>query len=89
MTVADENVREFVHERFRAADAKLDRALSDLQTITRRLASLESRFTSLDHSIAHIHERIDVSQQQLDGIVRSLGRIERRLDLADEGGSTA
>lgn len=87
MTVADENVREFVHERFRATDAKLDRLLFELQTITRRLTSLESRFTSLDHSVAHVHERIDVSQQQLDGIGHKLDRIERRLNLTDDGGS--
>jgi predicted nucleic acid-binding Zn-ribbon protein len=75
--------RDFVHERFRHIDAKLDRILASNEATNVRLTSMERRLTALDGSIVEVHERMDGMQGQLDSIGRRLDRIERRLELSD------
>lgn len=84
MTENTTDLREFVHERFRKTDEKLDRLLAEMSTVGRRLTSIENRITSLDHSVAHVHERIDVMQKQLDDVGQRLSRIEKHADLYKE-----
>lgn len=79
MTENSSDLKDFVHERFRKTDEKLDRALMELSAIGRRLTSIEARITTVDHNVAHVHERIDVMQHQLD----DFSRIEKRLDLVE------
>ena len=78
-----DDIKDFVHERFRNLDAKLDRILATSDTTTVRLASIERRITALEGSVVEVHERMDGMQGQLDGIGRRLDRIERRLELSD------
>lgn len=75
--------KDFVHERFRHLDAKLDKLLAGSEATNVRLASMERRFTGLEGSVVEVHERMDGVQKQLDGIGRRLDRIERRLELSD------
>ena len=77
------DIKGFVHERFRRVDEKLDRILAAGEATTVRLASIESRVTSREASIAHVHERKDGVQKQLDNVGGRLDRIERRIDLVD------
>lgn len=83
----DTGIADFVHERFRRIDGKLDRILDAIETLTRRVGSLEARMTTLEqnqaHGFAHLHERIDLMQGQLDKVNERLGRIEKRLDLVE------
>jgi flagellar capping protein FliD len=83
----DTGIADFVHERFRRIDGKLDRILDAIETLTRRQSSLEARMTALEqnqaHGFAHLHERIDLMQGQLDKVNERLGRIEKRLDLVE------
>src|SRR5262249_52952120 len=79
----DDNIRDFVHERFNRLDAKLDRILAAQDTTNQRLSSLETRVTSLEASIVHVQERMDGIQRQLDNVGQRLGHIERRLELTD------
>jgi hypothetical protein len=78
-----DDIKDFVHERFRRVDDKLDRLLAAGEATTLRLASIESRMTSLEASIVHVHERMDGVQKQLDQVGGRLDRIERRMDLVD------
>ena len=78
-----DDIKDFVHERFRRIDEKLDRILTAGEATTVRLASIESRMTSLEASIVHVHERMDGMQKQLDHVGGRLDRIERRIDLVD------
>jgi uncharacterized coiled-coil protein SlyX len=80
--MADDS-KDFVHERFRFMDAKLDRLLASSEATTVRLASIERRLTSLEGSVVEGHERMDGMQRQLDSFGRRLERIERRLELSD------
>jgi hypothetical protein len=67
----------------RRLDEKVDRVLADNGEVKARLVSLETRITSLDASVVHVHERTDFMQRQLDNIGTWLDRVERRLDLTD------
>jgi hypothetical protein len=58
-----DDIKDFVHERFRRVDDKLDRLLATGEATTQRLASIESRMTSLEASIVHVHERMDGVQK--------------------------
>jgi hypothetical protein len=75
--------KDFVHERFRYIDAKLDKLLASSETTNVRLTSMARRITALEGSIVEVHERMDGMQGQLDSIGRRLDRIERRLELSD------
>lgn len=79
----DTGIADFVHERFRRIDAKLDRILDAIETVTKRQGSLEARMTTLEHGFAHLNERIDLMQGQLDKVNERLDRIEKRLDLVE------
>jgi hypothetical protein len=61
----------------RRLDEKVDQVSRDIGEVKSRL---QTRVTSLDGSIVHVHERLDGIQQQIGGIA---DRIERRLSLAD------
>jgi archaellum component FlaC len=78
-----DDIKDFVQERFRRVDVKLDRLVATGEATTLRLASIESRMTSLEASIVHVHERMDGVQNQLDQVGGRLDRIERRIDLVD------
>jgi predicted nucleic acid-binding Zn-ribbon protein len=75
--------KDFVHERFRHIDAKLDRILASNEATNVRLTAMERRITGLEGAIVEVHERMDGMQGRLDGIGRRLDRIERRLELSD------
>jgi archaellum component FlaC len=81
--MTDDIIKDFVHERFRRIDEKLDKVLAASETTIARLASIENRMTSLESSVVHVHERLDGVQKQLDHTGGRLDRIERRIDLAD------
>lgn len=68
---------EFVHERYRRADAKLDRVLADLGDLKPRMAAVEVQLGYLTAAVGRTNERID-------GVSVRLDHIERRLDLTDE-----
>jgi hypothetical protein len=78
-----DDIKDFVHERFRYVDAKLDKLLASGEATNVRLTSMERRITALEGSVVEVHERMDGMQGQLDGIGRRLDRIERRLELSD------
>ena len=78
-----DDIKDFVHERFWRVDDKLNRLLAAGEATTLRLASIESRMTSLEASIVHVHERMDGVQKQLHQVGGPLDRIERRIDLVD------
>jgi hypothetical protein len=56
----------------RRVDDKLDRLLATGEATTLRLASIESRMTSLEASIVHVHERMDGVQKHW---IRSAGAL--------------
>jgi uncharacterized coiled-coil protein SlyX len=78
-----DDTKDFVHERFRHIDAKLDRILASNEATNVRLASIERRMTSLEGTVVEVHERMDGMQNQLDSMGQRLDRIERRLELTD------
>jgi hypothetical protein len=78
-----EDIKEFVHERFRNMDAKLDRVLAGNEATNVRLASIERRLTSLEGAVVEVLGRMDGTQGQLDRFGRRLDRIDRRLELSD------
>ena len=72
----NDNVRDFVAERFRRTDEKLDRILEAVETVTARLASLENQVAALRQDFVRLEHRVD-------GFDARLSRIERRLELKD------
>ena len=83
-----DDIRDFVHERFRHIEAKLDKILASTEAtavglIENRLTSNEGSVVHAGASIVQVHERMDGMQNQLDGIGRRLDRIKRRLELSD------
>jgi hypothetical protein len=76
MSDDQDNVRDFVSERFRRTDEKLDRLIEAAGTITARLASLENQVVALRQDFVRLEHRVD-------GFDGRLSRIERRLDLSD------
>ncbi len=74
--MSDDNVRDFVAERFRRTDEKLDRILEAVETVTARLASLENQVAALRQDFVRLEHRVD-------GFDTRLSRIERRLELKD------
>lgn len=79
MTTADTDLREFIHERFRKTDEKLDCALDYMVTVIERLGSLEKQAAGLREDVARLDHR-------LDGFEKRLARIEKRLDLVEAPG---
>ena len=67
----------------RRLDEKVDRVTGDIGEVKARLYSIETRMTSLEASIVHVHERVDGLQKQVGNVSDRLDRIERRLELAD------
>jgi hypothetical protein len=72
-----DDLREFVHERFRRTDEKLDKLVELMTGFAERLNSLERQVAGLRVDFAHLREDI----ARMDDA--RLERIERRLDLVD------
>jgi hypothetical protein len=72
-----EGLKQFIHERFRETDAKLDLVLAELSDLKPRATAVEVQLGYLMAAVGRTNERID----RVD--VR-LGRIENRLELSDE-----
>jgi hypothetical protein len=70
------DLKEFVHERFRRTDEKLDRLIDYMVTMIERQASVERQTVGLREDVARLDGR-------MDRIDRWLDRIEKRLDLHD------
>ncbi|KAB2918481.1 MAG: hypothetical protein F9K29_07900 [Hyphomicrobiaceae bacterium] len=64
-----DDLKEFVHERFRRTDEKLDRVIELLGDLRMRIGILEQQGASLSNRIDRMESRLE--------------RIERRLDLSD------
>ncbi len=71
-----DDLKEFVHERFRRTDAKLDRLIELMANFALRLGFLEQQVASLRTDFAHLRE--DFAHLRED-----LVRIDRRLDSVD------
>ncbi len=69
-----DDVIDLTRERFNRVDAKLDRILNALDTITARLSSLEEQIALQRRDLIRVEHRID-------GMDRRLAKIEKRLDL--------
>jgi uncharacterized coiled-coil protein SlyX len=76
-------LEEFIHERYRRADAKLDRVLGDLADIKGRLSSLEEKVVGVRRDIAAMDEAVVRQTIRIDRIDARLDRIEKRLDLRE------
>ena len=74
--VDEPDIKEFVHERFRPVDEKLDRLADYMVTMIDRLSSLGKQAAGLREDVARLDHR-------LDGFEKRLGRIEKRLDLSE------
>jgi septal ring factor EnvC (AmiA/AmiB activator) len=76
-----DDLKEFVHERFRRTDAKLDRLIELMANFALRLGSLEQQVASLRTDLAHLREDLVRIDRRLDSVDSRVERIERRLDL--------
>ena len=81
--MADEGILRYL----RRLDEKVDRVTNDIGEVKSRLYSIETRMTSLEASVVHVHERMDGLQRQLGNVTDRLDRIERRLELTEAGSS--
>jgi hypothetical protein len=70
-----DELKEFVHERFRRTDSKLDQLIELSTGLTQRLGSVEQQLASLRTDFAHLRE--------------DFVRIEHRLDRASIPGLSA
>jgi hypothetical protein len=77
------DIKEFIHERFARADAKLDRLIELVGGIADRLASAEKQIAGLRVDFAHMREDLVRVDHRLDAFGKRLDRIERRLELRD------
>lgn len=69
-------LREFIHERFRVVDTKLDRVIADVSDLKQRMTAVEIQVGQLVTAGGRLNERLDRLDVRLDWI-------ERRLDLVD------
>lgn len=76
-------LREFIHERFRVVDTKLDRVIADVADLKHRMGAVESQMVSVRREIVNMDEAVIRLGLRFDGIEARLDRIERRLDLVD------
>jgi hypothetical protein len=78
-----EDIREFVHERSRRTDEKLDKVVELLTGFAPRLNSLEQQVAGLRVDFAHRREDLVRIEHRLDRTDARLNHIERRLELVD------
>jgi chromosome segregation ATPase len=78
-----DDLKEFVHERFRRSDAKLDRLIELMAEFSLRLGSLEQQVAALRTDFAHLREDFVRLERRLDSLDARVERIERRLDLVE------
>jgi chromosome segregation ATPase len=74
------SLREFIHERFRRTDERLDRALADLGDLKQRVTAVEQQAVAVRRDIVTVEEAVARQGARLDRIDSRLDRIERRLD---------
>lgn len=84
LTAHFDALKEFIQERYRKTDAKLDRVLDDLADLTARVGGLEQGVALLHKDLALSHETVATTSVRLDRLDARVRRIERRLELADE-----
>jgi hypothetical protein len=77
-------LKEFIQERYRKTDAKLDRVLDDIADLTARVGGLEQGVALLHKDLALSRETGASTSVRLDRLVRRVERIEKRLDLIDD-----
>ena len=80
-----DDLKEFVHERFRRTDEKLDKMIELLGGFTLRLASVERQVAGLRVDFAQLREDVVRIEHRIDSADARLERIERRLDLVNAG----
>ena len=70
-------LQEFVHERFRTVDEKLDLLRADMADLKPRVSGVETQLGMLTASVGRTNDRIDHVDTRLE-------RIEHRLDLTED-----
>jgi septal ring factor EnvC (AmiA/AmiB activator) len=81
--VMADDIKEFVHERFRRTDGKLDQLIELCTGLAQRLGSVEQQLASLRTDFAHLREDVVRLEHRLDRIDSRVARIEIRLDLVE------
>lgn len=72
-------LREFIHERFRVVDTKLDRVIADVGDLKQRMTAVEAQIVATRRDIISVEEAVAHQSARLDLIETRLYRIERRL----------
>ncbi len=78
-----EDIVDLTRERFNRVDAKLDRILTALETLTGRTASLEEQVALPRRESNLLREDFIRLEHRIDGMDQRLAKIEKRLDLVD------
>ena len=78
-----EDIVDLTRERFNRVDAKLDRILTALETLTGRTASLEEQVALQRRESNLLREDFIRLEHRIDGMDQRLAKIEKRLDLVD------
>jgi septal ring factor EnvC (AmiA/AmiB activator) len=78
-----DELKEFVHERFRRTDGKLDQLIELSTGFAQRLGSLEQQLASLRTDFAHLREDFVRIEHRLDRLDARVERIEQRLNLVE------
>jgi chromosome segregation ATPase len=77
-----DGLQEFVHERFRRVDEKLDLLRADMADLKPRVSGVETALGMLTTAVGRTNDRIDHVDTRLE-------RIERRLDLTEDAAGRA
>jgi septal ring factor EnvC (AmiA/AmiB activator) len=80
-----DDLKEFVHERFRRTDEKLDKVVELLAGFALRLGSVERQVAGLRVDFAQLREDLVRIERRIDSSDAKLERIEKRLDLVGAG----
>ena len=78
-----DDLREFVHERFRRTDEKLDKVIELLTGFAHRMNFLEQQVTGLRVDFAHLREDFVRIEHRLDRTDARYDLIARRLELIE------
>ena len=82
--MTDDNIRDFIDERLKRIESKLDRALEDVGNLKQRTGHTETMMAGLKTDIAHLHTIAAEHSNRFDSLDDHLDRIERRLALKDD-----
>jgi hypothetical protein len=77
------DLREFVHERYRRADAKLDRMLDAIADLAGRQNETTQALLTLARGHVTDAETLARQQVQIDRLWKEIDRINRRLEITD------